>query len=37
MISVILAVGIFMVVPFYLSQLLEKVISSKTLVIFWRV
>ena len=34
MISVILAVGIFMVVPFYLSQLLEKVISSKTLVIF---
>lgn len=34
MISVILAVGIFMVVPFYLSQLLEKVISSKTLIIF---
>ena len=34
MISVILAVGIFMVVPFYLSQLLERVISSKTLVIF---
>ena len=34
MISVILAVGIFMAVPFYLSQLLEKVISSKTLVIF---
>lgn len=34
MISVILAVGIFIVVPFYLSQLLEKVISSKTLVIF---
>lgn len=34
MISVILAVGIFMVAPFYLSQLLEKVISSKTLVIF---
>lgn len=33
MISVILAVGIFMVVPFYLSQLLEKVISSKTLII----
>lgn len=33
-ISVILAVGIFMVVPFYLSQLLEKVISSKTLIIF---
>ncbi len=34
MISVILAVGIFIVVPFYLSQLLEKVISSKTLIIF---
>ena len=34
LISVILAVGIFMVVPFYLSQLLEKVISSKTLIIF---
>lgn len=34
MISVILAVGIFMVVPFYLSQLLEKAISSKTLIIF---
>ena len=34
MISVILAVGIFMVVPFYLSQLLEKVISSRTLIIF---
>lgn len=34
MISVILAVGIFMVVPFYLSQLLEKFISSKTLIIF---
>lgn len=34
MISVILAVGIFMVVPFYLSQLLEKVINSKTLIIF---
>lgn len=34
MISVILAVGIFMVVPFYLSQLLEKVISSKILIIF---
>lgn len=34
MISVILAVGIFMVAPFYLSQLLEKVISSKTLIIF---
>ena len=34
MISVILVVGIFMVVPFYLSQLLEKVISSKTLIIF---
>lgn len=34
MISVILAVGIFMVVPFYLSQMLEKVISSKTLIIF---
>lgn len=33
-ISVILAVGIFMVVPFYLSQLLEKAISSKTLIIF---
>lgn len=33
-ISVILAVGIFLVAPFFLSQLLEKYISSKTLIVF---
>lgn len=33
-ISVILAVGIFLVAPFFLSQLLERYISSKTLIVF---
>lgn len=33
-ISVILAVGIFLVAPFFLSQLLERYITSKTLIVF---
>lgn len=34
MISVILAIGIFVALPFFLSHLLEKVIESRTLVVF---
>ena len=33
-ISVILAVGIFLVAPFFLSQLLERYITSKTMIVF---